>query len=123
MRATGCSPSWPAPSPHQAGAPSSTTPPRPSQRSCGPGRCGNCPAWARRQRRRNLLAEASGGRVTLHTSAPPRAAQVLHGAGATVLATGPDTLGVTGLPDEEIVALLTRDAVEYRGIPVGEATP
>lgn len=93
-----------------------------------------------------LLAEASAGRVTLRTSAPPRAAQVLHGAGATVLATGPDTLDVTGLPDEEIVALLarngvpfsqvsahratleeaymelTRDAVEYRGVPVGEAT-
>ncbi|MGA5170767.1 MULTISPECIES: ABC transporter ATP-binding protein [Streptomyces] len=94
-----------------------------------------------------LLAEASGGRVTLRTSTPPRAARVLHGAGATVLATGPDTLGVTGLPDEEIVALLarngvpfaqvsahratleeaymelTRDAVEYRGIPAGEVTP
>lgn len=93
-----------------------------------------------------LLAEASAGRVTLRTSAPPRAAQVLHGAGATVLATGPDTLDVTGLPDEEIVALLarngvpfsqvsahratleeaymelTRDAVEYRGVPAGEAT-
>ncbi|MFI5824888.1 ABC transporter ATP-binding protein [Streptomyces rishiriensis] len=94
----------------------------------------------------DLLAEASGGRVTLRTSAPPRAAQVLHGAGATVLATGPETLGVTGLPDEVFVALLarngvpfsqvsahratleeaymelTRDAVEYRGIPAGEAT-
>ncbi len=93
-----------------------------------------------------LLTEASGGRVTLRTSAPARAVQVLHDAGATVLATGPDTLGVTGLPDEEIVALLarngvpfsqvsahratleeaymelTRDAVEYRGIPAGEAT-
>ncbi|MEU4876749.1 ATP-binding cassette domain-containing protein [Streptomyces sp. NPDC021608] len=93
-----------------------------------------------------LLAEASSGRVTLRTSAPPRAAQVLHGAGVTVLASGPDTLEVTGLPDEEIVALLarngvpfsqlsahratleeaymelTRDAVEYRGIPVGEGT-
>jgi ABC-2 type transport system ATP-binding protein len=93
-----------------------------------------------------LLAEASGGRVTLRTSAPPRAAQVLQSAGATVLATSPGTLGVTGLPDEEIVALLarngvpfsqvsahratleeaymelTRDAVEYRGIPAGEAT-
>ncbi|MDT0401241.1 MULTISPECIES: ABC transporter ATP-binding protein [Streptomyces] len=93
-----------------------------------------------------LLAEASGGRVTLRTSAPAYAAQVLHGAGATVLASGADTLVVTGLPDEEIVALLarngvpfsqvsahratleeaymklTRDAVEYRGIPAREAT-
>ncbi|MDT0395694.1 MULTISPECIES: ATP-binding cassette domain-containing protein [Streptomyces] len=93
-----------------------------------------------------LLAEASGGRVTLRTSAPASATQVLHGAGATVLASGADTLGVTGLPDEEIVALLarngvpfsqvsahratleeaymklTRDAVEYRGVPAREAT-
>ncbi|MFB8271850.1 ABC transporter ATP-binding protein [Streptomyces sp. NPDC055955] len=93
-----------------------------------------------------LLAEASGGRVTLRTSAAPRAAQVLQGTGATVLATGPDTLGVTGLTDEEIVALLarngvpfsqvsthratleeaymelTRDTVEYRGIPAGKDT-
>ncbi|MGW1106081.1 ABC transporter ATP-binding protein [Streptomyces sp. NPDC002540] len=93
-----------------------------------------------------LLAGASGGRVTVRTSAPSRAAQVLHGAGATALASGPDTLGVTGLPDEEIVALLarngvpfsqvsthratleeaymelTRDTVEYRGIPAGETT-
>lgn len=93
-----------------------------------------------------LLADASGGRVILRTSASPQAAQVLHSAGATVVATGPDTLGVTGLPDEEIVALLarngvpfsqvsahratleeaymelTRDAVEYRGIPAGEVT-
>ncbi|MFE5629202.1 ATP-binding cassette domain-containing protein [Streptomyces sp. NPDC056463] len=93
-----------------------------------------------------LLAEASGGRVVLRTSAPAHATRILHGAGAGVLATGPGTLGVTGLPDEEIVALLarngvpfsqvsahratledaymelTRDAVEYRGTPAGEAT-
>ncbi|WEH12528.1 ATP-binding cassette domain-containing protein [Streptomyces sp. VNUA24] len=92
-----------------------------------------------------LLAEASGGRVTLRTSEPPHATRVLQGAGAAVHANGPDTLGVTGLPDEEIVALLarngvpfsqvsthratleevyrelTRDAVEYRGIPAGGA--
>ncbi|MFD5067678.1 ABC transporter ATP-binding protein [Streptomyces sp. NPDC058369] len=93
-----------------------------------------------------LLAATSGGRVTLRTSAPPRATEVLRGAGATVLVTGPGTLGVTGLTDEETVALLarsgvpfsqvsahratleeaymelTRDAVEYRGVPAGEAT-
>ncbi|MBK3634117.1 ATP-binding cassette domain-containing protein [Streptomyces sp. MBT97] len=94
---------------------------------------------------RELLAAASGGRVTLRTSAPARAARALHGAGAEILATGPGTLDVTGLPDEEIVTLLTRDgvpfsqvsahratleeaymqltrdAVEYRGVPAGEA--
>ncbi|MGA4538874.1 ATP-binding cassette domain-containing protein [Uniformispora flossi] len=95
---------------------------------------------------RELLAEASGARVTLRTSAPPRAAQLLRAAGATVSATGPDTLDVVGLPDEEIVAVLarnavpfshvsahratleeaymelTRNAVEYRGVPAGKAT-
>ncbi|MEU5074401.1 ABC transporter ATP-binding protein [Streptomyces asoensis] len=94
---------------------------------------------------RELLAAASGGRVTLRTSAPARAARALHGAGAEILATGPGTLDVTGLSDEEIVTLLTRDgvpfsqvsahratleeaymqltrdAVEYRGVPAGEA--
>ncbi|MFE1927178.1 ABC transporter ATP-binding protein [Streptomyces asoensis] len=94
---------------------------------------------------RELLAAAAGGRVTLRTSAPARAARALHGAGAEILATGPGTLDVTGLPDEEIVTLLTRDgvpfsqvsahratleeaymqltrdAVEYRGVPAGEA--
>ncbi|MEU8578181.1 ABC transporter ATP-binding protein [Streptomyces asoensis] len=94
---------------------------------------------------RELLAAASGGRVALRTSAPARAARALHGAGAEILATGPGTLDVTGLPDEEIVTLLTRDgvpfsqvsahratleeaymqltrdAVEYRGVPAGEA--
>ncbi|WP_406094081.1 ABC transporter ATP-binding protein [Streptomyces sp. NBC_01013] len=93
-----------------------------------------------------LLAEASGGRVVLRTSASAHASQVLRSAGATLAATGPDTLDVTGLPDVEIVALLTRngvpfaqvsahratleeaymdltrDAVEYRGIPAAEAT-
>ncbi|WP_317440928.1 ABC transporter ATP-binding protein [Streptomyces collinus] len=93
-----------------------------------------------------LLAEASDGRVSLRTPAPSRAAQVLHGAGAAVLATGADTFCVTGLRDEEIVALLarngvpfsqvsahratleeaymelTRDALEYRGVPASEAT-
>ncbi|WP_052852219.1 ABC transporter ATP-binding protein [Streptomyces avicenniae] len=93
-----------------------------------------------------LLAAASGGRVVLRTSASAQAARVLRDAGAAVVATGPDTLGVTGLPDERIVALLardgvpfsqvsahratleeaymelTRDAVEYRGVPAGEVT-
>ncbi|WP_372497140.1 IS3 family transposase [Streptomyces shenzhenensis] len=46
-RATGCSPPWPVPSPHRIGAPSSTTPPRRSPRSCHAGPYGNCPAWAR----------------------------------------------------------------------------
>ncbi|SEL92997.1 ATP-binding cassette domain-containing protein [Streptacidiphilus jiangxiensis] len=88
---------------------------------------------------RELLAGVAGGRVTLRTAAPLAAVEVLAPAGATVQPTGPETLTVTGLPGEAIVARLmeagvpfaelaahranleeaylelTRDAVQYRG--------
>ena len=94
----------------------------------------------------DLLAAASGDRVTLRTSARPEAMTVLAHAGATVAATGRDTLTVSGLAAERIVALLgesavpfsevsphhasleeaymelTRDAVEFRAEPAGEVT-
>ena len=92
----------------------------------------------------DLLAVASGDRVTLRTSARPEAMTVLAHAGATVAATGRGTLTVSGLAAEKIVALLgesavpfsevsphhasleeaymelTRDAVEFRAEPAGE---
>jgi ABC-2 type transport system ATP-binding protein len=94
----------------------------------------------------DLLAAASGDRVTLRTSARPEAMTVLAHAGATVAATGRGTLTVSGLAAERIVALLgesavpfsevsphhasleeaytelTRDAVEFRAEPAGEVT-
>jgi ABC-2 type transport system ATP-binding protein len=94
---------------------------------------------------RDLLAAVSGDRVTLRTTARAEAAAVLERAGAVVAATGSDTLAVSGLPAEEIVTLLgrqavpffevsahrasleeaylelTRDAVEYRADPATEA--
>ncbi|MFI7007628.1 ATP-binding cassette domain-containing protein [Streptomyces sp. NPDC050145] len=69
-----------------------------------------------------LLARASGDRVTVRTSAVSRAAGVLSGAGGAVLAAGPDTLGVTGLPDEEVVALLARDGVPFSQVSAHRAT-
>jgi ABC-2 type transport system ATP-binding protein len=93
---------------------------------------------------RDLIAAASGDRVTLRTMAGPAAATVLAKAGATAAASGPDTLIVSGLAAERIVALLgasavpfsevsahratleeaymdlTRDAVEFRAAPAGE---
>jgi ABC-2 type transport system ATP-binding protein len=93
----------------------------------------------------DLLAAASGGRVLLRTTARAQATTVLAHAGATVAATGAETLTVAGLPPERIVALLgesgvpfsevsahratleeaymelTRDAVEFRGVPAEEA--
>jgi ABC-2 type transport system ATP-binding protein len=92
-----------------------------------------------------LLAAAAGDRVTLRTTARSAAA-VLARAGATVAATGPDTLTVSGLAAEKVVALLgesgvpfsevsahratleeaymglTRDAVEFRAAQAGEVT-
>jgi ABC-2 type transport system ATP-binding protein len=94
-------------------------------------------------RTRDLLAAASGDRVTLRTAAPHRAAAVLERAGATVAATGDETLTLSGLAAEKAVAVLgenavpfsevsahrasleeayldlTRDAVEYRAAPTG----
>jgi ABC-2 type transport system ATP-binding protein len=93
-----------------------------------------------------LLAAASGDRVTLRTTARPEVMTVLARAGATVAAIDRDTLTVSGLPAEKIVALLgetkvpfsevsahratleeaymelTRDAVEFRPEPAGEVT-
>jgi ABC-2 type transport system ATP-binding protein len=93
-----------------------------------------------------LLAAASGDRITLRTTARPEAMTVLARAGGTVAATDRETLTVSGLPAEKIVALLgdsrvpfsevsahratleeaymelTRDAVEFRAEPAGEVT-
>jgi ABC-2 type transport system ATP-binding protein len=93
----------------------------------------------------DLLAAASGDRVTVRTAAPAGAAAVLEQAGATVAATGSGALTVSGLSAERIVTLLsgravpfsevsahrasletaylelTRDAVEYRAEPATEA--
>ncbi|MFB4297625.1 ABC transporter ATP-binding protein [Actinomadura sp. NTSP31] len=94
----------------------------------------------------DLIATVSAGRVAVRTTAPPRATAVLADAGAAVAATGRDTLTVSGLPAERVVALLgagavpfsevsahratleeaylglTRDAVEYRAEPAAEGT-
>jgi ABC-2 type transport system ATP-binding protein len=94
-----------------------------------------------------LIAAASGDRVTIRTNARSDAMTLLTHAGATVAATDRDALTVDGLPSERVVALLTeagigfseisahratleeaymevtRNAVEFRAQPVEEATP
>ena len=91
-----------------------------------------------------LIAAASGDRVTLRTTARSEAMTVLAHAGATVAATDRDTLAISGLTAERVVALLaeagvgfaevsahrasleaaymdlTRDAVEFRAQPAKE---
>jgi ABC-2 type transport system ATP-binding protein len=91
-----------------------------------------------------LLAAASGDRVTLRTTARGEATTVLAHAGATVTASDRDAITIAGLPSDRIVALLaengvpfseiaahrasleeaymelTRDAVEFRAAPAEE---
>jgi ABC-2 type transport system ATP-binding protein len=65
-----------------------------------------------------LIAAASAGRVTLRTSARAEAMAALANAGATVAATGPGTLTVTGLVSERIVELLGRRRVPFSEVSV-----
>jgi ABC-2 type transport system ATP-binding protein len=69
-----------------------------------------------------LITAASGGRVTLRTSARTQAMTVLTHAGATVAATGPDTLTISGLAAEKIVALLGESAVPFSEVSAHRAT-
>jgi ABC-2 type transport system ATP-binding protein len=69
-----------------------------------------------------LIAAASGDRVTVRTSARTPAMTVLAHAGATVAATGPDTLTVSGLAAEKIVALLSDSSVPFAEISAHHAT-
>jgi ABC-2 type transport system ATP-binding protein len=64
-----------------------------------------------------LLARTSGGRVEVRTAAAARAAPVLAGAGAAVTPAGPQTLTVSRLPAERVVAVLTGG-----GVPFAEVT-
>jgi ABC-2 type transport system ATP-binding protein len=69
-----------------------------------------------------LIAAASGDRVMLRTSARSEAMTVLAHAGATVAATGRDTLAVTGLAAGQIVARLTESGVGFSEISAHRAT-
>jgi ABC-2 type transport system ATP-binding protein len=69
-----------------------------------------------------LIAAASGDRVALRTSARAAAAMALENAGAVVTATGPDTLTISGVPAEKVVALLAANAVPFSEVSAHRAT-
>ena len=71
---------------------------------------------------RDLLAAASGDRVTLRTSAPAEAAGVLARAGAAVTTADGGTLAVSGLAPEKIVGLLSEQAVPFAEVSAHRAT-
>jgi ABC-2 type transport system ATP-binding protein len=70
----------------------------------------------------DLVAAASGDRVTLRTAAVHDAAAVLAAAGAAVAASGPGQLTISGLPAERVVALLTAKAVPFSEVAAHRAT-
>jgi ABC-2 type transport system ATP-binding protein len=71
---------------------------------------------------RELIAAASGDRVALRTTARTQAMTVLANAGATVAATGPDTLTVSGLAPEHVVALLGSSSVPFAEVSAHRAS-
>jgi ABC-2 type transport system ATP-binding protein len=70
----------------------------------------------------DLIAAASGDRVRLRTEARSEAMTVLASAGATVAATGRDTLTVAGLPATRIVGLLGESGVPFSEVAAHRAT-
>jgi ABC-2 type transport system ATP-binding protein len=69
-----------------------------------------------------LLAVASDGRITLRTSARSEAMTVLAHAGATVAASNRDTLTISGLAPEQVVAVLNESAVPFSEVSAHRAT-
>ncbi|HZC42376.1 MAG TPA: ATP-binding cassette domain-containing protein [Streptosporangiaceae bacterium] len=69
-----------------------------------------------------LVSAASGDRVALRTSARTEAMTMLANAGATVSATGRDTLTVAGLATQRIIALLSEGGVPFSEVSAHRAT-
>jgi ABC-2 type transport system ATP-binding protein len=69
-----------------------------------------------------LIATASSGRVTVRTTARSEAMTVLAHAGAIVAATDLDTLIISGLAAEKIVALLGESGVPFAEVSAHRAT-
>jgi len=70
----------------------------------------------------DLIAAASGNRITLRTTAPAGAMTVLAGAGAEVTATGSGVLKVANLSSERVVAALTSHAIPFSEVAAHRAT-
>ena len=70
----------------------------------------------------DLLASASGNRITVRSSACGEAMKTLASAGAEVAATGPDAVVVSGISAERAVALLTAGHVPFAEVTAHRAT-
>jgi ABC-2 type transport system ATP-binding protein len=70
----------------------------------------------------DLVAAASGDRLTLRTSAADAATRVLTDAGAGVTGNGDGALAVRGLPAERVVAVLAAGAIPFSEVAPHRAT-
>ncbi len=70
----------------------------------------------------DLIATASGDRVTLRTTARAEAMTALARAGATVTVSDRDTLTVAGLTSEKVIAVLSGEAVAFSEISAHRAS-
>jgi ABC-2 type transport system ATP-binding protein len=70
----------------------------------------------------DLLAAASGNRITLRTTAPADAMTVLTSAGAEVTATRSGVLKVSNLSSERVVVALTSHAIPFSEVSAHRAT-
>jgi len=70
----------------------------------------------------DLLASASGDRVTVRTNARHEAAAALTADGASVAATAPGVLAISGLSSERVVAIFTEHAIPFSEVTSHRAT-
>jgi ABC-2 type transport system ATP-binding protein len=70
----------------------------------------------------DLLAAASGHRITLRTTAPADATTVLASAGAEVTVTGSGVLTVSNLSSERLVAILAGHAIPFSEVTAHRVT-
>jgi ABC-2 type transport system ATP-binding protein len=70
----------------------------------------------------DLIAAASGNRITLTTTAPADAMSVLTSAGAKVTATGSGMLTISELSPQRVVAALTSHAIPFSEVSAHRAT-
>ena len=70
----------------------------------------------------DLIAAASGDRVTVRTTAPAQAMDVLRSAGAQAAATGPDVLTINAMQAGRIVALLAANSIPFTEVSPHQAS-
>jgi ABC-2 type transport system ATP-binding protein len=70
----------------------------------------------------DLIATASGNRITLRTTAPADAMTALTSAGAEVTLTGSGVLKVSNLSSERVVVILTSHAIPFSEVTAHRAT-